>query len=302
MKLNSFFYNVKQGVKNIWRNRMFSIASMSTMAACIFIFGVFYAILMNVNSMVRTIEEDVGITVLFNEGTSEERIAQIGEEIKANEHVTEISYTSAEEAWENFQTQYFAEHPELAESFSQDNPLANSASYTVRVDQIENQSEVVAHIEGIADVRQVNQSAAAAKTLTDFNSIMTIVSVVIVAILLVVSVFLIANTVSIGINVRRREIAIMKLIGATDGFVRAPFIVEGAIIGLVGAAIPLLVFYLVYNKLVYAVMERLSIDQLSNSLPTANQVFAGLVPVGLALGLGIGLVGSILMVRKHLKV
>ena len=173
MKPNSFFYNVRQGFKNIWRNRLFSVASIATMAACILIFGVFFSILMNVTHMIRTLEEEVGVTALFDEGLEEARMKEIGEEIKKIDHVTEVSFTSAEEAWANFQEEYFDGNPEYAESFAADNPLANSASYTVQVDAIENQNEVVAAIEKLDGIRQVNQSAAATQTLIGFNRLFT---------------------------------------------------------------------------------------------------------------------------------
>ncbi len=301
--INGFFYNIRQGLKNIWRNRMFSIASISTMAACIFIFGVFFSLLMNVNSMVRTLEEEVGITVLFDEGISEERIQKIGETIKDNEHVIDIKYTSAEEAWEKFKKEYFADHPEYADSFSEDNPLANSASFTVHVDQVENQATVVTYIERIKGVRQVNHSDQAVKTLMNFNSLLTVISMVIVIILLVIAIFLISNTVSVGINVRRQEIKIMKLIGATDSFVREPFVVEGAVIGLVGALIPLLILFFAYDKLIGMLLNHFGVlNNLASSLPTVYQIFAVLLPIGLVLGLGIGLIGSALTIRRHLKV
>ena len=301
--INGFFYNIRQGLKNIWRNRMFSIASISTMAACIFIFGVFFSLLMNVNSMVRTLEEEVGITVLFDEGISEERIQKIGETIKDNEHVIDIKYTSAEEAWEKFKKEYFADHPEYADSFSEDNPLANSASFTVHVDQVENQATVVTYIERIKGVRQVNHSDQAVKTLMNFNSLLTVISMVIVIILLVIAIFLISNTVSVGINVRRQEIKIMKLIGATDSFVREPFVVEGAVIGLVGALIPLLILFFAYDKLIGMLLNHFGVlNNLASSLPTVYQIFVVLLPIGLVLGLGIGLIGSALTIRRHLKV
>ena len=288
MKPNSFFYNVRQGFKNIWRNRLFSVASIATMAACILIFGVFFSILMNVTHMIRTLEEEVGVTALFDEGLEEARMKEIGEEIKKIDHVTEVSFTSAEEAWANFQEEYFDGNPEYAESFAADNPLANSASYTVQVDAIENQNAVVAAIEKLDGIRQVNQSAAATQTLIGFNRLFTYVSVAIIAVLLVVAVFLIANTVNVGISVRREEIAIMKLIGATDSFVRAPFLVEG---------------FFSYDRLIGYLLSKFEIlGSISKSLPSVYAIFASLLPVGLVLGIGIGLIGSLITVRRHLDV
>ncbi len=303
MRPSSLFYNIKQGFKNIWRNRMFSMASIATMAACIFLFSIFFSILVNVNYMIRTLEEEVGVSVLFDEGTGEERIKEIGSEILKIEHVTDISYTSPEEAWESFSQEYFEGNEEFAESFRSDNPLFDSASYTVHVDEIENQDDVVEAIEKIENVRKGNQSADAVNTLTGFNTLLTYGSIAIIAILLVVAVFLISNTVSIGISVRRHEIAIMKYIGATDAFVRAPFIVEGVLLGAIGAALPLIVMYFAYDKLGELLLSRFDVlSTISSSLPESAVVFRTLVPVALVLGVGIGLIGSIITVRKHLSV
>lgn len=303
MKPRSFLYALRQGFKNIWRNRMFSLASIATMTACILVFGIFFSILMNVNFMIRTLEEEVGVTVLFDEGLDDATIKDIGTKIEKMDHVTSVKFTSAEEAWEKFQKEYFGDNPEYAESFASDNPLANSASYTVQVDEIENQNSVVAEIEKLKGVRQVNQSAAATKTLVSFNRLFMYVSIGIIAVLLVVAIFLISNTVNMGISVRRNEIAIMKLIGATDAFVRAPFIVEGILLGVIGAALPLVFLYFTYDKMVDMILSRFEIlSSISESLPTVNQVFSSLVPVGLALGLGIGLLGSFITVRRHLDI
>lgn len=305
MKIRSLGYCVRQGFKNIWRNSMFSVASITTMTACILLFGMFFSVLMNVNFMIRTLEEEVGVTVLFDEGLEQDKIDEIGEKIRAMEHVTDVTFTSAEEAWEKFQQEYFEGNEEYAKSFSEngENPLANSASYTVRVDEIENQTSIVTRIKRLEGVRQVNQSAGATKTLISFNSLFTYVAVAIIALLLVVSIFLIANTVNVGISVRRHEIAIMKLIGATDSFVRAPFIVEGLLLGLIGSLIPLGILFVAYDRILGWLLNRFGVlNTISGSLPSVIEVFHVLAPVGVALGLGIGLIGSIITVRRHLRV
>ena len=282
---------------------MFSLASIATMAACIFLFGAFFAVIYNVRSLVTSIEEEVGITVLFEEGTSEERIGEIGDEIRAREEVTEITYTSPEEAWENFQKEYFKDNPEYAEGFADDNPLAQSASYTVKVRSIEEQNAVAECIRELPGVREVNQSDQAVKTLVSFNNLLTYVSMAIILVLLVISVFLIANTVSVGISVRSEEIGIMKLIGATDAFVRAPFIVEGILLGIIGAAIPLVVLYYSYDWIMAQLLGRFGVLRtMADALPSMTEVFRFILPVGLVLGVGIGLTGSIITVRKHLNV
>ncbi len=301
MRLNTFFYSIGQGFKNIARNSMFSIASMATMAACIFMFGIFYILVYNVNVMVQTAEESVAITVFFDEGISETRIQDIGEDIKKRTEVREIVFVSAEEAWETFKLDYFKGNEEFAEGFS-DNPLANSANFEIYLKDVSQQSRLVNYLKSIDGVRSVNQSQVVAETLTEFNKILSIVSVGIISILLSVAIFLINNTIATGINVRKEEIGIMKLIGATDFLVRAPFVVEGIVIGLVGASLPLALLYVLYDKIVAHVATEYSMIGSLVEFVSPVILFQGLIPIGLLLGVGIGLLGSTWTIRKHLKV
>lgn len=303
LRLNSLGYVIKQGFKNIWHNMMFSLASIATMIACISLFSLFVAVLMNLDSVVKNVEQEVGVTVLFDDGLPQEQIDLIGEQIRQYEGVVDVQFTSAEEAWDEFQKEYFADNPEMAETFKDDNPLINSSSYTVQIDEIEKQNDLVAYIESLEGVSKVNQSAAAVNTLSSFNTLVAYASMVIICILLVVSVFLISNTVTVGINVRKNEIAIMKWIGATDIFVRSPFIVEGVILGFVGAIIPLGVFYVIYEKVIGIILEKFSIlSSLSDATVSVDALFHVLLPAGLIMGVGIGLLGSVITVRKHLRV
>lgn len=292
---------MKQGVKNIARNRMFSIASIATMAACIFLFGIFYSIITNFNYIVEKAEEGVAIVVFFDEEATDERVSAIGDELRNHEGVLEVKYVSGEEALSEFLDVYLEGNEELAEGFIEDNPLANSDNYEVYLKDVEYQEEIVEFTEGLDGVRRVNKSDVVAKTLENFNVLLAYVSGAIILILLVVAVFLISNTVSMGITIRREEIAIMKYIGAKDSFVRAPFVIEGILIGAVGAAIPLVILYFAYEKAVAAIMSKFSIlNTILDFLPV-TAVYKTLLPVGLLLGIGIGFIGSTLTIRKHLR-
>ena len=272
MRISTFFYTIKQGLKNIWKNKMFSLASIATMTACIFLFGLFYTIVTNFQSMVKDAESGVAVTVFFDEGISQDKIDEIGDLIRARAEVSDLEFVSADDAWDSFKQTYFEGNEAAAESFAGDNPLANDASYSM------------------------------ANTLTDFNKLIGYVSAGIIIILLGVAVFLISNTITVGISVRREEIGIMKLIGATDYFVRAPFVVEGIVIGLIGAAIPLGILYVLYGRIIDYIGEKFSfISNMMKFLP-ADEVFHTLVPVALILGVGIGFIGSRITIRKHLKV
>lgn len=292
---------MKQGVKNIGRNKMFSLASIATMSACIFMFGLFFSIIINFQNIVKSAEEGVAITVFFDEGLEQARIDEIGEQLKDREEVLKVEYTSGEKAWEEFKTKYFGESAELAEGFA-DNPLVNSNNYQVYMKDVAGQKSLVKYAEGLEGVRQVNKSDTVAKTLSGANKLILYVSAAIIIILLAVSVFLISNTVTMGISIRREEIAIMKYIGAKDSFVRMPFIIEGLLIGLIGAVIPLGVLFFLYEKAIgYVLMKFEMLSNLLTFLPV-TEVYRTLLPVGIALGIGIGFVGSFFTIRKHLKV
>lgn len=301
MKINTFFYSIGQGFKNIFRNGMFSLASIATMAACIFMFGIFYILIANVNVMVQSVEEGVAITVFFEPGVGEDRIKEIGEDIEKRTEVKEIIYVSAEEAWESFKDVYFEGNEEYAAGFTE-NPLAEHANYEVYLKDVSQQTGLVTYLRSIEGVREVKQSQAVADTLTEFNKILSLVSAGIILILLCVAVFLINNTVSVGISVRKEEIGIMKLIGATDFLVRFPFVVEGIVIGLVGAALPLVLLFVLYDKIVLYVAEKFSFVGSFMEFVQPQILFQGLAPVALMLGVGIGFLGSVWTVRKHLKV
>ena len=300
--LRTIAFSINQGFRNIKRNLMFSLASVSTICACIFLIGMFYAIIENFQYIVDNAQKQVGITVFFDEGISKKNIKKIGERIKEREEVDSITFISAEDAWEDFKDNYFGDSPELAEGFKDDNPLINSESYEIFLNDLEKEDEFVDYVKGLAGVRKVNYSEKTSTTITDFGRLLGYVSIGIIGILLAVGIFLISNTVMIGIAVRKEEIKIMKLTGATNFFVRSPFIVEGVVIGLIGAFVPLVVIYLIYKKAVVYILGRFQgLSKLVVFLP-ARDVFMVLIPMALAIGAGIGLVGSYISIRKHLKV
>ncbi len=316
MRISTLGYVGKQGVKNIWRNKMFSLASIATMSACIFLFGLFFAIIVNFQYIIRTAEEGVAITVFFDEDATDAQKEAIGEALQDHEGVSRVHYVSADEAWEEFQEQYFGDNPELAEGFKNDNPLASSDNYEVYMettDDNENliarsrslsstQNDLVKFAQGLDGVREVNKSDVVANTLSSVNMLVAYVSIAIIAILLGVSIFLISNTVTMGITVRKEEIAIMKYIGAKDFVVRSPFVLEGLIIGIFGAAIPLILLYFLYERAVEYVMTKFSILQNIIDFLPVTKVYQYLLPIGLLMGIGIGFLGSFFTVRKHLKV
>lgn len=303
MRISTIGYSAKQGVKNIGRNKMFSLASIATMAACIFMFGLFFSIIMNFQYIVHKAEESVAITVFFEEETTKTQIDNIGKKLEELEGVREVNYVSADDAWEKFQKDYFGEDAaELAEGFKDDNPLSTSDNYEVYLNDVSKQAEIVEYAESLTGVRKVNKSDVMANTLNSVNKLVWYASAILIGILLAISIFLISNTVTMGISVRREEIAIMKYIGAKDSFVRMPFIIEGILIGLIGAVIPLVALYFMYNKAIEFILEKFSLlNNILDFLPV-SEVYQTLLPAGLLLGIGIGFLGSTFTIRKHLRV
>lgn len=298
MRISTLFYTIKQGIVNIFRNKWFSLASIATIGACLFLFGVFYAVIMNVQNIVKTAQEGVSVTVFFDEGISPEKIEEIGALIDKRPEVSKKNFISADEAWESFKEEYLGEY---ADGFTE-NPLADSASYEIYLNDVSMQPALVSYLEGVEGIRTVNRSEITAATLTGVNSLIAYVSVAIIAILFAVSIFLISNTVTIGISVRKEEITIMKYIGATDFFVRSPFVIEGMMIGLIGAMIPVGIIFVLYNKVLEYIMEEFTALTSLLAFVPVDKIFVNLLPVSLIMGVGIGFMGSITTVRKHLRV
>lgn len=298
MKISTLFYTLKQGFKSIFRNKWFSLASVATISACLFMFGLFYAVVMNVQHSVRVMEEDVCVTIFFYEDTTDARVAEIGDLVRVRPEVSNVVFVSREEAWQWAKDNILHEY---ADGFPT-NPLEHFQNYKIYLSDVSMQDALVTYLQSLEGVRLVNYSPLTASTLSGVNLVIAYVSLGIIVILLAVSIFLISNTVTIGISVRQEEISIMKYVGATDFFVRAPFIIEGMLIGAIGALIPLELIYLIYNKALTYVGGLFPNMTQKISFLSVGEIFSVLIPVSLILGVGIGFFGSFNTVRKHLHV
>lgn len=311
MKISTLLYTIKQGFANIFRNKWYSLASIATISACLFLFGLFYCIVSNFQNILKTAEEGVSVTVFFHSDMdnceshvdgqipSEQRLEEIGQEIAKRAEVSEVQFQSADDAWATFGPDYFGE--DYAEGFPE-NPLAGEDTYEIFLSDVSMQDALVTWLQSIPEVRKVNYSEMTANTLSGLNLLIAYVSMGIIVILLAVSIFLISNTVAIGISVRSAEINIMKYIGATDFFVRAPFVLEGMLIGLIGAAVPLGLIYSLYNYALNYVINRFMVLSGFLNFLSVDEIFHFLIPVSLGVGVGIGFLGSVATVRKHLHV
>ena len=301
--IGRMFYALRQGFKNIGRNGLFSLASVGTITACLFMFGIFYCIVVNFQFMIQKAESNVGVTVFFEETITEDEMLEVQKLIDSREEVSSTTYISAEEAWEDFKKDYFPDGDTgILSGLDQDNPLADCASVQVYLADTSRQNELVDYIKTLNGVSEVNASQIIADSFTNFSRLIGYISMAVILILVFVAIFLISNTVMIGITVRKEEIAIMKYIGATDIFVRGPFIIEGMTIGLIGSGIPVIVLRILYPRVVDFVLGHFSILNRLLTFMDVNAVFNILIPVSLGIGLGIGFIGSYMTLRKHVKV
>lgn len=302
MRISTFWYCLKQGVINICRNILFSLASIATISACIFLFCLFFALVANVQNVAKTAQTTVGITVFFDEQLPEDAILAAGDEIRGWGEVREVNYVSAAQAWENFKLDYFEGMEELAEGFADDNPLSGSASYEIFLNDLEDQDFIVERLEGMEGVRKVRYSNAAVTGLTTAGRMIGALSVVIIGVLLAVAVFLISNTISVAAAFRRRENEIMRFIGATNYMIRAPFVVEGVLLGAFGALIPLGGMYFLYQRaVVYVSVHYQMLTGMFEPIPLGN-IFPYMAGTAGALGVGIGFFVSFFTIHRHLKV
>lgn len=300
--MSTFWYCLKQGIANICRNILFSLASIATISACIFLFCLFFSLAANVIHGARTAQETVGISVFFDEGMTEDEILAAGEEIKGWKEVRQAEYTSAEEAWDTFKAQYFEGAEDLAEGFENDNPLANSASFEIFLNDISDQESVADRLEAMDGVRRVRYSSTLAAGFTSVGKMIGLISALIIGVLLAVAVFLISNTISVAAAFRRRENEIMRYIGATNFMIRAPFLVEGLLLGFLGALVPLVGIWVLYEKGMLYLEENYSmITGLVEPLALGT-IFPYMTGGALMLGVGIGLLVSFVTIQRHLRV
>ena len=285
MRISTFFYTLRQGFVNIFRNKWFSLASIATISSCLFLFGLFYTVIVNFQYMLRTAEGEITVTAFLREDATDEEMEQVGEMIRNRAEVARADFISDEQVWAEWAPENIGE--DYMDIYTE-NPFENMNSYEIYMKDIEQQQTLVDWLKSLPDISEVHYSEITATSLTGMNAIVAYVSLGIILILLLVSIFLINNTVIIGISVRQQEIEIMSAIGATNFFVRSPFVIEGILIGLIGSVIPLAAIYFLYINVVdYVGVQFPALNVLLQFLPVKD-VFDLLLPLTFGIGAGIG--------------
>ncbi len=296
MKYNIIGYLIGEGFRNVFKNMKSTLACLGIMCATMVIFGIFFSIIENINHVIRQVEQSQGMEVFINFDASEERIEQIGEQIREIEGVNSIIYKSKEDALAQMKEK-FGEKQYLL-----DGMLIFKPSYVVTFTDLTLSQQVEQEIKEIEDVEKITSSDDTVRKLINIANGIRIASIIILVLLILISTFIISNTIKLTVHARRKEISIMKYVGATNSFIRWPFIVEGIIIGLIAGVISLLIIGGLYNVVTEKIVETSLSDMLNLSLLGFREMFTMIIIVYAILGIGIGVIGSSISMRKYLEV
>lgn len=301
MRGSSFGYLVREGSRNIWTNRLMSTASVGVLVACMLLIGISVLFSINVNQMMGYMEDQNEMVAFIDDDASEAAIKKIDAEIAEVPNIGKITYVSREQAAEEYK-RIMGDSGSLLDGLEEDEVFPNS--YRLQVDDLSRLDETVEDVSAITGIMKVNAPTDVAQTVTSLKQIVYVAGTGIVGILVAVSLIIIANTIKITVFNRRREINIMKYVGATDTFIRLPFLVEGTLLGLISAVIAYFILWGGYSYLLSWLQENQSMTLMSftqNLLPFDE--VAKRMAIGFAVGgVGIGGFGSMIFVRKYLKV
>lgn len=297
VKIRTMKHLTKEGVLGIWRNRLMSLASIGTIALCLIILGASYSIASNVDYVLAQIESNIGITAYIDLSLSEKQIGDLKIKLENIPHITTVIYVSKDEALSSFTED--SSIANVMEQFKKDNPLP--ASFEIKMDYLENQNSVIELLKQY-DELELTYFQAEAPMLVQLNNSIRLISIIVIISLTVVGILLMSNTIKLTVYIRRKEINIMKYIGAADWFIRAPFVIEGIVIGLIGAIIPIFVIWGTYTWAVQSVHKSFSLIMESIQLQETAIILSDFIPMSLIIGVGIGIIGSLISIRKHLQV
>ena len=324
MRYNGFSYLMGEGFSNIFKNKKSTVISVMTMICTMFLFGLFFAIGVNVNSILEQVQMKQGMNVFIWDETTEEQKVQLETEIKALDGVNTVVFKNKQEALEDMKSR-FKDNQELMTGYEGENNIF-PASFVVTLTDLNKLEEIETEIERIGAkiatsgrteevdleieestvhdsiIKNITSSDNTIKTLIKIVSGIRLAIGVIFIVLLFVSVMIISNTIRLTVHARRKEISIMKYVGATNSFIRWPFVVEGIIIGIIAAIITLLVIGLLYDFVIQNIEASKVLQKMSITLLSFSEIAKTISIVYASLGIGIGILGSAMSMKKYLEV
>lgn len=300
MKYNVIGYLIGEGFRNVFKNKKSTAASLIIMCLSMLVFGIFFLIGENINYMVENIEDAQGIRVFIKKEASQEQIDDLGTKIEALEGVSNVKFLDKEYAL-NEMKETLKDNPKLMEAYEGEDNIF-SASYLVNLSDLKLNESIQEQILAMENVKKITSSNQTIATLIGVANAIRIVTGVILIILIVISIFIISNTIKLTVHARRKEISIMKYVGATNSFIRWPFIVEGIIIGVVSALITILILGLAYNAIANSMMQSELAQTIGLELLSFQTMFNLIIGVYLGLGIGMGVIGSSISMRRYLEV
>ena len=302
MKYNIISYFISEGFQNVLKNKKSTSASLVIMCLTMFVFGVCIILSENINNIMNQLEVQQPMQVFIEKEATESQIEELGEQIRKINAVSSIDFVSKEEALEtNIETlKGEGSNTKIVEGWRSANPFR--ASYVVRLTDLKESKNVESQISGLANVSSVQMKSKLIDVLIKISWWLKVITVGVIVIFIAISTFIIVYTIKLTVYARRREISIMKYVGATNSFIRWPFIVEGIIIGVIAAFIAVLLIGFLYNLLYNKLALGMGETEIQIKLLTFSQMFNVIITMYLILGVGIGSIGSIISMRKYLKV
>ena len=298
MKYNILGYLIGEGFSNVFKNKKSTGASLVIMCATMIIFGVFLILGENINHFVDNLKADQGFSVFIKVDATQEEIDKVGEEIRAIDGVNTVDFVSKDDAL-NIMRERLKDTKGVLDGF--DKELLKT-SYTVTVTDLSKSKDIQNQINGIENVAKIESSDETVAALVNIANGIRIVTGVILILLIIISVFIISNTIKLTVHARRKEISIMKYVGATNSFIRWPFVVEGMIIGIIASLISIVIVGGAYNFIANEVVNADFMQMINGSLVSFQDMLSSIIVVYMLLGIGIGALGSIISMRKYLKV
>lgn len=300
MKYNILGYLIGEGFSNVFKNKKSTMASLVIMCATMIIFGVFLIFEQNINHFVKEVEAAQGMQVFIKNGTTQEQIQEIGEKIREIDGVSTAEFKSKEDAL-NTMKEGFGDKQDLLDGFEGENNIFPD-SYIVTLTDLTKNGQVQDEIWKLENIKKITNKDETVSTLISLANGIKIVTGVILILLIIISIFIIANTIKLTVHARRKEISIMKYVGATNSFIRWPFMVEGMIIGIISSAISIAIVGVGYHFAAQQLVNSQMMKLINMSLVSFSDMLSSIILVYMLLGIGIGAIGSVISMRKYLKV